>query len=86
MRNKKRMKTNDAARFNLHIGAALKKRIKLAGVHNNRTMNGEIVARLERSFEPDPLDLRALLSLDDEDRAKAVELLRQLIELLSKTR
>lgn len=85
MRNKRRMNANDAARFNLHIGADLKKRIKLAGVVNNRTMNGEIVNRLERSFDPDPLDLRALLSLDGDDRSKAAELLHQLTGLLSKT-
>ena len=53
----------------------MQKQIKLAAVENERSMNAEILARLERSF-----------SESDEDRKKAVKLLAEAQELLDKGR
>jgi len=50
----------------IRISAALRQRIEEAAKRNNRTMNGEIVARLEKSFEPARPVLSAL-SEDDYD-------------------
>jgi hypothetical protein len=49
--------------------------MKLAAVHNDRSMNAEIVARLERSF-----------SIDDADRAEVLKLLNEAASILDKGR
>jgi hypothetical protein len=54
-------------------------------------MNSEILARLERSFEPDPAELiaRALEpvgALTDDDRKKVGELLADLGSILTKSK
>lgn len=36
----------------IRISAGLRRQIEDAAKRNNRTMNGEIIARLEKSFEP----------------------------------
>lgn len=48
----------------IRISADLRQRIEEAAKRNNRTMNGEIVARLEKSFEPATSQVQGL-SEDD---------------------
>ncbi|RUV69665.1 MAG: Arc family DNA-binding protein [Mesorhizobium sp.] len=69
------MPQSDNPSFHLRLTPALRKRIRLAAVENERSINAEISARLERSF-----------SLDEEDRAKAVKLLTEAILVLDKAR
>lgn len=72
-------------RFNLRLTADLKKRLALAAIDNDRSMNAEILHRLEHSFDT-PNELRPLLALNDKDRARAIELLREVSELIEKAR
>jgi hypothetical protein len=67
------MSQSDPPSFHLRLTPPLQKRIKLAAVENERSMNAEILARLERSFAE-----------NDVDRAKAVKLLADAISLLDK--
>ncbi|MGO7575925.1 Arc family DNA-binding protein [Rhizobium ruizarguesonis] len=59
--NQKELLANIAP-FGLRMQADLKERIKKEAEQNNRSMNAEIVARLEASFEP-----RSSLNLDDDE-------------------
>lgn len=43
--------TSNPPDMKIRISTALRQRIEKAAKANNRTMNGEIVARLEKSFE-----------------------------------
>jgi hypothetical protein len=58
--------TTNPPDMKVRISAALRQRIEDAAKRNNRTMNGEIVARLEKSFEPTRPELSALTE-DDYD-------------------
>lgn len=58
--------TTNPPDMKIRISANLRQQIEDAAKRNNRTMNGEIVARLEKSFEPTRLELSAL-SEDDYD-------------------
>ncbi|NGO50472.1 Arc family DNA-binding protein [Allomesorhizobium camelthorni] len=63
----------DKPSFHLRLTPALRKRIRVAAAENERSINAEIAARLERSFSP-----------DDEDRSKAVRLLTDALSILDK--
>lgn len=83
------MPERDESRHNLRLPPELKAKLAHAAIDTNRSVNGEILARLERSFEPDPLAeiaelLRSLASLDEADRAKAVDMLADLAGVLAK--
>lgn len=62
-------------RLTIHVRVppSLLKAMKLAAVENDRSMNAEIVARLERSF-----------SIDDANRTQALKLLGEVVSLLDK--
>ena len=84
------MPERDESRHNLRLPPELKAKLAHAAIDTNRSVNGEILARLEKSFEPDPLTeiadlLRSLASLDDSDRAKAVDMLADLAGVLAKS-
>lgn len=84
------MSQREDPRHNLRLTPELHKRLKLAAVENERSMNAEITVRLERSFEPEPLTalaeaLRPLAKLSDGDRARAGELLIEFGSLLAKS-
>ena len=44
------------------LPAGLHRELKEAAVRNHRSLNGEIIARLEASVRPAPLDVEAFLS------------------------
>ncbi|MBN9065745.1 MAG: Arc family DNA-binding protein, partial [Rhizobiales bacterium] len=67
----------------------LKAKLAHAAIDNGRSMNAEILARLEHSFAPDPLDgfleaLQPAAKLSDADRKHAAQLLRDFAGLLAK--
>lgn len=81
------MRQREDPRHNLRLTPALKARLAHAAIDNGRSVNAEILARLERSFEPDPkLQLadvfRQIASMDDDSRAMAVDHLVKAAELL----
>lgn len=45
------MSQSDPASFHVRLSPALMKRIKLAAVENERSINAEIFSRLENSFD-----------------------------------
>ncbi|TPK14138.1 Arc family DNA-binding protein [Mesorhizobium sp. B2-5-11] len=63
----------DRLTIHVRVPPLLLKQLKLAAVENDRSMNAEISARLERSF-----------SIDDADRAEALKLLNEVISILDK--
>ncbi|MFC6487327.1 Arc family DNA-binding protein [Nitratireductor sp. GCM10026969] len=67
------MPSSEPPSFHLRLSADLMKRIKLAAVENDRSINAEIAARLERSFD-----------LTDGDREIALKLLADTVAILSK--
>ncbi|KKX24333.1 Arc family DNA-binding protein [Rhizobium sp. LC145] len=76
-------------RHNLRLPPELKKRLKHSATDNGRSVNAEIVDRLEKSFAPDPLqNLEALmgdiLSLSDVDRAVVSKSLSTIATILAK--
>lgn len=78
-------------RHNLRLTPELSVKLGHAAVDNGRSRNAEIIARLEKSFEPDPLAeiaglMRSLASLEEADRAKAVDMLSDLAGVLSKSK
>ncbi|RUM97887.1 Arc family DNA-binding protein [Pseudaminobacter arsenicus] len=83
------MSQQEPPRFNLRLTPDLQKRIKHAAIESERSVNAEILARLETTFSPDPTAqlaavLRPFASLGDHDRAKIVELLAQTVDILAK--
>lgn len=54
-------KPMDPVKLNLRFTEALRSRLEKAAAHNNRSMNEEIIRRLEDSFKPD--DFLAALDL-----------------------
>ncbi len=50
--------------FGLRMQAELKERVKAAAVFNNRSMNAEIIARIESSFSNDSKLDQILAKLD----------------------
>ncbi|CDX54498.1 conserved hypothetical protein [Mesorhizobium plurifarium] len=57
----------------LRMASALKQRLKIIAAENGRSMNAEILARIEQSFE-----------LDGTARAQALALVNQLAAVLEK--
>lgn len=59
------MPKSEPPSFHVRLSPALMKRIKVAAIENGRSVNAEISARLEGSFEmsdPARQEIRALLS------------------------
>jgi hypothetical protein len=76
-------------RHNLRLPLDLKSRLAHSAIDNNRSMNAEILARLESSFAPHTKReienlLRTFGELDPETRKEALALLAKAAEILSK--
>src|SRR4051812_810016 len=54
-------KPHETAQLKLRFPESLRRRLEREAGRNKKSMNSEIVSRLERSFEPRPLDLYAML-------------------------
>jgi hypothetical protein len=54
-------KPNKTVQLKLRFAESLRRRLEREAVRNKRSMNSEIVSRLERSFEPPPFDLYSML-------------------------
>lgn len=83
------MPPHDDPRHNLRLTPDLQKKLKHSAFDGGRSMNAEILARLERSFEPDPGTmmaeaLRPVASMSEGERLKVGQLLVDLGALLSK--
>lgn len=81
------MPQHDDPRHNLRLPADLKSKLAHAAIDNGRSVNAEILARLERSFAPDPLReieslMRSIAILDGADRERAVNALADFAALL----
>jgi hypothetical protein len=79
----------DDPRFHLRLTPALKKKLAHAAIENERSLNGEIVARLERSFKPSEEEqlIRALRNAYvHDDMGRVGEILRELATLIEKVR
>ena len=57
----------------VRLSADLRQKIEDAARRNNRTMNSEIVARLERSFREEGVAVSPLPSADHEERLAKME-------------
>lgn len=84
------MPEHDDQRHNLRLPLELKKKIAHSAVDNGRSMNAEILARLEASFAPETKReiehlLRSFAGLDSANRKDAFELLVKAAEILSKS-
>lgn len=85
------MTQREDPRHNLRLTPELQKKLKHAAIDHGRSMNAEILTRLEGSFAPDPAAmlveaLRPVSALSDGDRKRVGELLIDLGSILSKTR
>lgn len=67
------MPEQDNPSFHLRLTPALRKRIKVAAAQNDRSINAEIGARLERSFAE-----------DDNDRTRVIKMLSEAVAILDK--
>lgn len=81
------MMGRDDPRHNLRLTEGLKKRLQHAAIDGGRSLNAEILDRLERSFAPDPVThftelLRPLTLLDETDRAAAADHLAKAAAIL----
>jgi hypothetical protein len=79
----------DDLRHNLRLPKPLKVKLAHARADAGRSMNAEIVARLEQSFAPNPTSqlveiLRPIASMSDDDRRELGELLVKVGSLLAK--
>lgn len=79
----------DDPRHNLRLTKSLKARLQHAAIDNGRSVNAEILARLETTFAPDPATKLAeaiapLAFLNDQDRAAALQHLAEAAALMSK--
>lgn len=71
----------------MRLTPALKTKLAHAAIDNGRSVNAEILARLEKTFEPDPLiqlsdAFSRLASIDDKSRAEAIDHLVKAAQLL----
>ncbi len=78
----------DDPRHNLRLPLELKRKLAHSAVDNGRSMNAEILARLEASFAPDTRReienlLRTFADLDASKQKEAFELLAKAAEILS---
>lgn len=85
------MKNRLEARHSLRMPPELKARLLRSTVDSGRSMNSEILARLESSFEPNPAAviadaLRPIGALSDEDRIRVGEMLVDIGSILTKSR
>lgn len=76
-------------RHNLRLPPELKKKLLHSAVDNGRSMNAEILVRLEKSFDAPSCNgieaiLGSMLILGEEDRAKVAALLSEATSILSK--
>lgn len=83
------MPQSEDPRHNLRMPSELKKKLAHSAVDQGRSMNAEILARLEGSFAPSPMLevqnlLRSVVSLSDEDRKEVAGLLSRAADILSK--
>lgn len=83
------MPQRDDPRHNLRMPPELQKKLKHSAIDAGRSMNAEIVTRLERSFDPDPAAmiaeaLQPIASLSESDRRKVGQLLADIGSILSK--
>jgi len=88
-RHKAGMPQSEDPRHNLRLPTELKKKLAHAAVDNGRSMNAEILARLDQSFAPSPMReienlLRSMTALSDEDRAEVAKSLSKATSILSK--
>jgi hypothetical protein len=79
----------DDLRHNLRLPKPLKVKLAHARADAGRSMNAEIVARLEQSFAPNPTAqlveiLRPIASLSEDDRRELGELLVKVGSILAK--
>jgi hypothetical protein len=63
----------NAPDMKVRLSAELRQKIEVAARRNNRTMNSEIVARLEQSFREEAVTAGPLPSTDHEERLAKVE-------------
>ncbi|WP_338633045.1 Arc family DNA-binding protein [Afipia carboxidovorans] len=78
-------------RHNLRLPKELKAKLAHARIDSGRSMNAEILDRLERSFAPDPATqmieaLQPVAALSDEDRQQVGALIAKIGSILSKDR
>ncbi|WP_051509087.1 Arc family DNA-binding protein [Rhizobium favelukesii] len=78
----------DDPRHNLRLPLELKRKIAHSAVDNGRSMNAEILARLEASFAPDTKReienlLKTIADLKASDQKEAFDLLAKATEILS---
>jgi hypothetical protein len=66
------MPAQDRLTIHIRLTPSLLKRIKLAAVENERSLNAEVTSRLERSF-----------SIDDSGRDAALKLLADVAAIIS---
>ncbi|WP_062374721.1 Arc family DNA-binding protein [Rhizobium altiplani] len=81
------MPQSEDPRHNLRLTTELYKKLAHSRVDSGRSMNSEIVSRLEASFAPTPMLeienlLRSVLSLSDTERRDALLLLSKLTAIL----
>lgn len=83
------MPQSEDPRHNLRLPPELKKKLAHSAVDHGRSMNAEIIERLDKSFEPAPMRnvedlLKTLLPLRDDDRAEVAAMLAKVALILSK--
>lgn len=83
------MNGRDDPRHNLRLTPALKARLQHAAIDNSRSVNSEILARLEQSFAPDAAALiaeavRPLAFLSEDDRVALADHLTRVAALLAR--
>lgn len=61
--------TNNTVQYNLRITETMRTRLKESAQENERTLNAEIVSRLEKSYEPNSELLNAIAELKAEIQA-----------------
>lgn len=67
------MPSQDRLTIHIRITPELLKRLKLAAVESGRSLNAEVISRIERSFP-----------LDDADRDEALRLLAEAAAIINK--
>jgi len=85
------MPQREDPRHNLRLPPELKAKLGHSAIDTGRSMNAEILARLEQSFAPDPSALLATAlqpvgSMSDADRARVGQLLIDLGAILAKSK
>ncbi|MBT1154326.1 Arc family DNA-binding protein [Aminobacter anthyllidis] len=83
------MPQRDDPRHNLRLPPLLKAKLAHSAIDSGRSMNAEILARLEASFTPEPTQLisellQPMASLSEPDKVKLGELLVNVGAILAK--